>query len=1035
MRMTEFQRSVGSRLVASDASSGALRWSRGRSGAREDRLGNVQFRCAPLASGDNILALYDRDAELVLGRLNPADGQLRGETVLCGLPVDRLSAGAVQLMSVADGLILVPTRRGYLIAVDGESFEVRWASRYGRTPPPDIRSRWSATVNEFDPPDGWLPTPPIVAGATILLAADDADELVAFDRQGGRILWRRPRESFRYLVGAAGGTAWIVGESVEALNVETGVARWSAAIDEVSGRPALSGERLLIPTVSGLAVIDAATGEVVGNQPPPPGHAPLGNVLCVGGALFSIDEHDVRKYPDLEAGYEATRDALASSEDTVSASIRLAWLERLRGKPDAALAALDAIRDAALTDIPRRQHVRSLRVQVLLSLAADAAEEQAAAFLERAAGEATESTEMMAVALATADLAAKRGNALEAVTAYLDLGERHAARGTAPNESAATDGGSLVGTNGADRHLHDILRERINMTLESLDAAGRDRLGELVAARVRGAVDLRAYDLMALYADLQLLGTAGAEAAVRMGEWETEDERYEVAVGWYESVRADPRLASNEMLRARIAEACASLYLMPILDSPLTAMALREGLRSTAPPALPTGLDEKEIDRRRRERESMPAQVPIELIRVVDQDRPRPVQLAGSPPEWLDRRLLFATEDSRLVCHDLVTGHVAWEAITRLNRWLEPGVAPTPRAATLGRRAGEPPPPPPPLQAFCDGLVVVVRAEDGLLALGIATGRAIWYREMDQPAPESPDDPTEPLAGGDGLIAFIPRVGELEVVQIRTGRSMWRRQIRPTDAARLAIAHGRVLALSADGERIQVMNAADGEVAARLEFEQSPAPITPAVLDSIVCGPVGDEVVAYDIETGAERWRFAAREPIVDLLRASPDTLVVVGPVGRARALDAANGQVRLDVPRDTLGERIVDASVSAEVTVIAAESPRGALVLAGYRVTDGQQLWAKEFADDGAPMLPSGWMTDSPELLSVFFRKKQNLVLSILDRRTGRRVCDDWRSQTQEGATTAPLLERRPGRVVIGNGTQWWVYAAATKADSVGQL
>lgn len=1034
VRLSEFHRSTATRLVAYETSSGAMRWSRGRSPAVEDRLARVHFRCAPLAVGDTLVALYDRDAELFLGLLDPGDGRLLDEIVLCGLPVDRLSIGATQLMSATAGELFVSTRRGYLIAVDRDSFEVRWASRYGRGNVPDLRSRWSESTNEYNPPDGWLPTPPIVAGATILLAAEDADELVAFERQGGRIRWRRPRQSFRYLIAATGGTAWIAGKQVDAIDVETGETRWSQFVPPLTGRPALSGDRLLIPTEDGLFTLNASTGEVESALHPPPGHAALGNLLCIGGALFSVNEHDIRKYPDLDGGLTAAREALATRDEPVSSAIRAAWMEKLAGDEAAALAALDTISAGALTDILRKQHVRRLRVQLLLSLATATGDTaNAASFLERAEKDAIEPADRVAVSLARADLVAQRGDALSAVTAFLELAESHGPAGAsaAPGQ-AGTE--RLVRTEGADRHLFDILGERIAAHAVSLGDEGRATLQALLEAKLQRATDVRDYDAMSLYSALGLPFDIGARAALTLGEWEAEDERYEVAVGWQRAARA---AATDGAVRAEAAGALASSYLLPILDSPLSAASQLEMFDESAEvaPSLAGTLDEKLLVRRRAERAEMPGLLPSELIRVIDEERPRPVHVSGAPPEWLERRLLYATEDGRLVCHELVTAETAWEASMRLNRWLEPGEAPDPRTSSRTRRAGEMPPPPPPIPAYCDGPVMVIRAEDGLLALGAATGRAIWYREMDRPRPDSPELAPEPLAAGDGYMAFMPRVGELEVVELRTGRPHWRRQVRPTDAARLAVSAERVLALSADGERIQLMRARDGDVIAHLSFQQGVGTVTPIVLDAVVCGPIGDGVVAYDLDTGEERWHVNFNEPIVDLQRAAGDYLAVAGPVGAVHLLDAATGDVRFSIPRNTLGERLVDVSVAEGIAVIAEETDRSTLVLSGYQPSDGKQLWAREFADDGRPLLQPGWLTDSPEIISLFFRKKQNLFIKFIDRRTGRRVSDDWRGQTREGGETVPILQRHPGRMVIGNGAQWWIYAAAPKSNSVGQM
>lgn len=1011
------------RLVACDAASGAVRWSRGRSSRPDDPLAQVTFRSLPVPAGDDIVALYERGAELLLGRLDRATGALLAERPLCGVPGLAWGPGDCLMISAADGLILVPTDRGCLLAVNAHDLSLRWVLRYagkrGRSGP----DWWETDGSRAQ--RGWALSPPIIAGATVLLAAADTDELIAVDRRSGRLQWRLSRQDFRYVAAADRLSCWLVGRRAAAVDLATGQLRWSLPVGSVTGRAALSGDRLYLPTSRAVLVLSAQTGELLETLPLPAHQSPLGNLLCYGGALFSVDGLQVRKYPDLDAAYTKTRTSFAAAGASDSLAIRLAWLEVLRGDPEAALTVLEAVPASETADIRRRMHLDQLRVRCLLELADAAGDdlERSETYLRRAAELAVSPTERTRTCLALARLAARQGNAVDAFMKYLIVSEA-AADGHGDDDR---DTAALVPVpGGGQRHVCDIVRQEMIALQPRLTDQERASLRSSLTARVQAATDRRDYATMALYAELELPFGLGREAGIRLGRWEVEEERYEVAAGWF--VNAIDGDGGSPQAPQAVSE-LAELYLRPEVHSPASAAELAERLVAAhSAQAMRAGwlasLSPQEVQQRRKARERARFQVPNERVRSVAHVSPRLVSLAGSAPEIMEDRLLLATAEDRLICEAMVDGEPLWEANLRLDRgsgWPDGWDT----VVEFDSRGVPIPPALPPIPAVCDGLVLIVRGPDGLHGIGAGTGRAIWFRSMRGGPPAGTGLEDQRLAYEHGLLAFRPTAGVLEVIRAGTGRTVWRREIRPSDAGSLLMVDGRLLALSEDRSRVQVFDAADGTRRPELSFAQPPEPLDVVVFGGVVCGPDDDAVVGYDLETNDRLWRHRPGRAAIRLFDASADVLGVGARKGQVEFLDARSGRVLLRVPPESAVQEFHDAAISGDVVCIAGESDRGDLMLAGIDLRTGQHLWGPKVIAGAVELFP-GWLRGSATLIAVLSDGKRDLRLEMLDKRTGDRVGEDWRFPAAGRRGAGPSLQWFPGYLVVGNGQRWWVFSAA---------
>ncbi len=342
-----------------------------------------RFSSTPVAVGDDLLVTYWNGKDLYAGLLDPTDGNELKSIYLCtmaepapGSPdVHRDTSGlpAVLPPAVDDQFAYIPTNSGMLLALNLGDHSLRWASRYerkrqnvqkSRSQNRSFRSR-RAGISTFE---RWLAGPPVVAGATILLAPPDSDYLYAFNRATGRILWKKNRGEHSYIVAADNVNLWLGGRYLTMVNLSTGKSIWHIETGSATGRAALSGERVLVPTRNGLSVVAADSGETIDSQPLPENHPPLGNLLCWDGALYSLDSQQVRKFPDLEQSYEPAKRMHAADPTDPTAAIRLAWMELLRQQPEQVLETLKAVMiDETAQGRRQATNITHLRVQALLA--------------------------------------------------------------------------------------------------------------------------------------------------------------------------------------------------------------------------------------------------------------------------------------------------------------------------------------------------------------------------------------------------------------------------------------------------------------------------------------------------------------------------------------------------------------------------------------------------------------------------------------------------------------------------------------------
>ena len=443
----------GNTLFAYDARTGNSKWRLGQEGdAPLHPLKEAHFFCTPIAYGADLLVTYVRNGDLYLGVL-AVDGELKREIAIGTGQAMLFPFYGVLEPTIVNGSVYVPSGAGLLTALYEHDLSLRWLARYERVGifgGMDF-DRPGALINHVvaAPTDEWLSTPPIQSGGCVLLAPQDADAMFAFDVETGRRLWSRPRGTDRYIVGATDTLAVVAGRSVAAIRLSDGAEVWrvdylpandeatNAAALKLSGRPVMFEDRVLVPTFDGLVALDLATGKGLDDRF---GEGlEFGNLCAFDGALYSVGNTKVARYPDPDQSRDIAMAKLERDPEDVSALMKLAWLATLQSEWTAALDWLDQA-DAAIASklanlqsdeeferaslVESTDRVSHHRVSVLISMADESDDASRRSLLTRAYEAARLPVDRASAGLALASFEFSEGRETEAGALCVQLLEQ-----------------------------------------------------------------------------------------------------------------------------------------------------------------------------------------------------------------------------------------------------------------------------------------------------------------------------------------------------------------------------------------------------------------------------------------------------------------------------------------------------------------------------------------------------------------------------------------------------------------------------------
>lgn len=321
-------------LVARRLSNGEAVWRIGS----DDRhtLFEVIFQDRPLVVGDLLAVPVQRGQEIHLCFLDPRDGALLREIGIAGPPT-KLPPEAGRCQLATDGAsVYVSTGNGIVASISAATYEWRWAAEYP-TMLANERAR-RAIPWRYDLALPMTPgaSRPIVAGDLLIVSPADSEQVIALDRYTGRQRWTAPRGDVMTVVGVVEDGLILAGGRVVRVSLADGVTvQWRTISLELTGRPEIAGSRIYVPVRTGLIVLDAQTGKIVGEHAS--GRVSVGSLAVTREAVYRVSANELVKHPDVRAVEERCRAIAESNPRDARPKLASAWLETVRGRHEEAL--------------------------------------------------------------------------------------------------------------------------------------------------------------------------------------------------------------------------------------------------------------------------------------------------------------------------------------------------------------------------------------------------------------------------------------------------------------------------------------------------------------------------------------------------------------------------------------------------------------------------------------------------------------------------------------------------------------------------
>lgn len=377
-------------IVAFDLESGAQVWEVGGRRMHEPfdpPLAGTFFLGPPVADGDELFVIGERDKEIVLFVLKAETGEPIWSQVLAGVTTS-IEFDAVRRLwscqpSVDAGTIVCPTGAGWLLALDRHARRIQWAHRYaGRRD--DGRNNNGAQMHSLQPlNERWCQSAPILADGRVVYTPDeqpdesgqDLPRVICLDAMTGEQRWQQEKGNWLYVAGVLDGAVLLVGRhAMSALSLSDGTPRWTTNIPPEqgppSGRGAAVGDHFLLPLVSGeLWTLKVSDGQVVSRSRLPAEGAPLGNLVMHEGTLMSLSPHQLTGFEQRDTFEAEIARRKQAAPDDLWAAVREAEMLRVAGRYAEALAALDrADRRLPGADSQLAERHRRLTFETLLDV-------------------------------------------------------------------------------------------------------------------------------------------------------------------------------------------------------------------------------------------------------------------------------------------------------------------------------------------------------------------------------------------------------------------------------------------------------------------------------------------------------------------------------------------------------------------------------------------------------------------------------------------------------------------------------------------
>ncbi len=970
-------------IRAFEARTGRVRWTIGRGGMPGDELRFAHFYSPPVVVDNRLLALFQRENDLLLGVFD-AEGRALHKVLLGSADKGLFAANVVLTPCVDETTIYIPTAGGLFVALNRHDYSLRWLALYERSRSSEVaparRAMPLGTVQvTYSQPDEWLSAPPICAGRLVLLAAQDSGYLLAYDRRDGSLKWSFPRGDHRYIAGHDSQRIILAGTGVLALDIDSGRGLWSYTSRKLTGRPIVHGGRLFVPTRDGLETLDVETGH--STEAFKPSSQPLGNLFVQDGALYSVSAVQIAKFPDVEQSRAAALALLETSPRDPAAHLRLAGLAALEGRWNEALVQLDEAdkclhpesdrTSGAGADGDLAPRIVHQRVDALLKLAAQSPPSSAGPLIERAVAAAVAPRDILAAGLVHCDYLAEHGDPRDAFTQALSL-------------LARTDGQTITLTSDLRVSAIVAISERLNRWWNAADPSRQGALDEALRESFEAAMSASRIDACRNLADACGLAPSATSLDLSLARRDGSEGSLENAVFHLERIlrRTDRRISTTInplsqapaddvelsalilLLRAyadpgqelprspasalRVFNRLTSRFATALVPDLLTELPARYRGKTVTQLAelLPAEWHERGVARRSRPRIlQSPTYLEIGAYEVVAAYYPTDVTAFLNPPAALDVHTeMLPVRIMRQIRGVDVRGKAEAEVFWACN--LEPkldGMDDLSSQRIMSIR---------PADGAVAGCVALLAGSRQLAAVGLLTGRAAW-----PPIPLECDWselPRPPIVQADDVLVFATLGNVLTGVPARLNAApLWRRSFSNHRLESLAVADGQVVAIDRRSATVFVLDPFSGRI--RRQFSLVPAATpseldedvadddsqrdrepAPVVIGSVVCQAAFKKVVARDVSTGRVLWERGIGGRIRRLLPLNREYVGVCYRSQRVAIVRTATGELIAEIETPGLLlpplEAVIESPTSASPG--AGEAASGARLLL-YSNTD----------------------------------------------------------------------------------------------------
>ena len=254
------------------------------------------FEGHPVAAGDRVYVALRRsqpETQSNVACFDAATGRLLWNRKVCAATSD---IGRWQnlithnLLTVGGGSVYFSTDMGAVAALDAQKGTLRWVVTY------ESEQDQKAELLSDYRRHGLLPC--LYHAGLVFAAPNDSEQILAIDAQTGEVVWRQTvRDRVRHLLGAREGRLFVSGNSLWALDLETGRVLWGHKESDPEfsgyGRGLLVGDEIWFPRYDAIEIRSQKTGRPVGRRPillqrhsRSPGPKTGGNLLIVGDYLL-----------------------------------------------------------------------------------------------------------------------------------------------------------------------------------------------------------------------------------------------------------------------------------------------------------------------------------------------------------------------------------------------------------------------------------------------------------------------------------------------------------------------------------------------------------------------------------------------------------------------------------------------------------------------------------------------------------------------------------------------------------------------------